>query len=344
MFGWLVTDEISEIRNGKKQVTYTWDCRSPKDCILDLVDFSRSLRLALDARFARAVCDPVKHLYEIFDLEKALKHFCNFRVVNGKLVANREDRIKWEVDGAKEFKSFFEVVCNLPHVRALADADDTLQLFPHCSDIVFNRMKVTLEKMVWFGLGSCFNLFVDDKGSFVQEFKESNLISMSADGAESLDQWFSLEFASGVVVKAMLHEENFFASFYNNQIVFESLGKELCISLDVALAGSGCEAVVEGFYGVVAAHKKNGGQGNTVLIERGVVDWCIPDPITCPETMKKIAQLYTEGDKKIGIARHRSAELFDERGRAREKHKVSKVVDRLTTEKPRCSHVIQADT
>ena len=117
----------------------------------------------------------------------------------------------------------------------------------------------------------------------------------------------------------MLHEENFFASFYNNQIVFESLGKELCISLDVALAGSGCEAVVEGFYSVVAAHKKNGGQGNTVLIERAVVDWCIPDPITCPETMKKIAQLYTEGDKKIGIARHRSAELFDEHSRAREK-------------------------
>ena len=183
---------------------------------------SRSLHPALDARFGCAVCDPVKHLYQIFDLEKALKYFCNFKVVNGKLVANREDRIKWEVDGAKEFKSLFEVVCNLPHVRALADADDTLQLFPHCSVIVFNRLKVTLEKMVWFGLGSCFNLFVDHKGSFVQELKESNLISMSADSAEYLDQWFSLEFSSGVILKAMLHEENFFASFYNNQIVFES--------------------------------------------------------------------------------------------------------------------------
>ena len=303
-----------------------------------------SLRLSLNALFSRAVSDPIKHLYQIFDLEKALTHFCHFKVVNGKLVANREDGIKWEVDGATEFKSLFEVLCNLPHVRALADANDTLQLFPDRCDIVFNRLKVTLEKMVWFCLGSCFNLFVDHKGNFVQEFKESNLISMSADSVQSLDQWFNLEFASGVVVKAMLHEENFFASFYNNQIVFESLDQELCISLDVALAGSGCEVIVEGFYSVVAAHKKKGGQGNTGLIERAVVDWCIPDPITCPETMKKIAHLYTEGDKKLGIARHCSAELFDERGRAREKHKVSKVVDRLIAEKPRCPHVIQGDT
>ena len=229
MFGWLVTDETSEIRNGKKHVTYTWDARTPQDCILDLVDFSQSLQVSLNARFARAVSEAVKHLYQIFDLEKALKHFCNFKVVNGKLVANGEDRIKWEVDGAKEFKSLFEVVCNLPRVRALADANDTLQLFSHRSDTIFSRLKVTLEKMVWFGLGSCFDLFVDLKGNFVQEFKESNLISMSADGVESLDQWFSLKFASGVVVKAKLHEENFFASFYNNQIVFESWGKELCV-------------------------------------------------------------------------------------------------------------------
>ena len=50
---------------------------------------------------------------------------------------------------------------------------------------------------------------------------------MSADGAESLDQWFSLEFASGEEsgVKAMLHEENFFASFYNNQMSLGVFGK-----------------------------------------------------------------------------------------------------------------------
>ena len=41
----------------------------------------------------------------------------------------------------------------------------------------------------------------------------------------------------------------------------------MCISLDIALAGSGCEAVVEGFYSVVGAHKESGGQSNIVLMQ-----------------------------------------------------------------------------
>lgn len=164
---------------------------------------------------------------------------------------------------------------------------------------------------------------------------------MSVISSESLDQWYGLRFASGIFVEAKLHEENLFASFYNNEDIFQSLGKELCISLDVALGSSGCEAIVEGFYSVVASHKKSGGQGNTILAQRAVVDWSIPDPISCPETIAKIASLYTDGDKKRGIRKHRSAEFFDERDQAR--YDVSKVVDRLTTEKPRCPHVIQAD-
>ena len=101
-------------------------------------------------RELNVACCKFEKSQKIILVAKELKHFCNFKVVNGKLVANREDRIKWNVDGAKEFKSLFEVICNLPHIRALADADDTLQLFPHRSDIVFNRLKVTLER--WFCL------------------------------------------------------------------------------------------------------------------------------------------------------------------------------------------------
>ena len=92
----------------------------------------------------------------------------------------------------------------------------------------------------------------------------------------------------------------------------------------------------------MTACKKSGGQSN-ILIQRAIVDWSIPDPIICPKTMTEIGNLYTDGSKKLGIAMHRLPRLFDERGRALRRHHVSKVVDRLRTEKPRCPHIIQAD-
>ena len=54
-----------------------------------------------------------------------------------------------------------------------------------------------------------------------------------------------------------LDEEFIVSTFYTNQGVVDSPGQEMCIAIDVALAGSGCEAVVEGFYSVVGAHKKS---------------------------------------------------------------------------------------
>jgi hypothetical protein len=100
-------------------------------------------------------------------------------------------------------------------------------LLPHNSVIVFKRLKDTLENIIWFGLGNRVELFVDLKGDSVPEFKESHLVSIIALDSESLDQVFSLEFASGVVVKAKLQEDNLIASFYNDKIIFESLGKEM---------------------------------------------------------------------------------------------------------------------
>ena len=256
-----MTDESSEIVNGKKVTTYTWAARNPQDSLAELIDFCSSLRLSISARFRRAVPDVTKEFYNMFDFEKAFTHLCNFTVENGKLIMSREHKIEWEMDGVEEFNSFFKVVCNLPHVRALSDSDSSLMLLPHNSVIVFKRLKDTLENIIWFGLGNRVELFVDLKGDSVPEFKESHLVSIIALDSESLDQVFSLEFASGVVVKAKLQEDNLIASFYNDKIIFESLGKEMCISLDVALAASGCEAIVEGFYSVVTAHKKSGGQG-----------------------------------------------------------------------------------
>lgn len=158
----------------------------------------------------------------------------------------------------------------------------------------------------------------------------------------SMDKWFLLEFSSGKQVKGRVCEESLVESFYNNDQVSKSLGQEMCIALDVALASGGCEAIVEWFYSVVKAHKQYGGQSNEVLMQRAVVDWSIPEPI-CMETMREIGKLHSEGSKTLGISRHRSAMFNDGRERAAMKYRVSKVVDRLTAEQPRCPHVVAAD-
>ncbi|CAB4027232.1 Hypothetical predicted protein, partial [Paramuricea clavata] len=68
-------------------------------------------------------------------------------------------------------------------------------------------------------------------------------------------------------------------------------------------------AIVEGFYSVVAAHKKNGDQGNTTLVQRAG-----------PKTMRKIASLYTDGDKSHGLSKHRLPLFVDARERAARRH------------------------
>ena len=125
---------------------------------------------------------------------------------------------------------------------------------------------------------------------------------------------------------------------YIDPEVYVHLGKEVCIALDIVLAAGGCEAIVEGFYSVVGAHKKNDGQGNATLIQRSIVDWYILSPISCPRTMREISHLYLNGDESFGLKKHRNPNFFDPRQRTN--YVVGNVVVRLANEKRRCPHVI----
>ena len=94
------------------------------------------------------------------------------------------------------------------------------------------------------------------------------------------------------IASAYLDEEFTTSMLYCNADIFNCLGQDACIVLDVALACSGCEAIVEGFYSVIKAHAKSGGQSNKVLVERAVVDWALPHPLACPSTIAKIGKLF----------------------------------------------------
>ena len=105
----------------------------------------------------------------------------------------------------------------------------------------------------------------------------------------------------------------------------------------------GCEASVEGFYILLNVHKKSGGQSNDILVQRALVDWTLPHSISCPKTMKQIARIYTDGDPKTGLIKHRLSTFFDKREPACKIFERSKAVDKLKNEPARFSFIVKAD-
>lgn len=158
-----------------------------------------------------------------------------------------------------------------------------------------------------------------------------------------MNKWFMLKLLSGKSVVAYLDEEFTTSMLYCDAEIFNCLGQDARIVLDVALAPSGCEAIVEGFYSAIKPHAKSGGQSNNVLMERAVVDWALPHQFACPQTITNIGKLYTSGNQKLGIRKHRSAALFDVRERAVRKYHVCKVTDWHSAEPLKCACLVKED-
>ena len=66
----------------------------------------------------------------------------------------------------------------------------------------------------------------------------------------------------------MLDEEAVYHSLYCAETVFEKIGQEMMIAMDVALAKGGTEAVVESFYSTMSSQSMPGGQSNDTLALR----------------------------------------------------------------------------
>jgi hypothetical protein len=120
--GWLVVDETTDVENGKQKTAYTWNARKANECIRDLVTLCQELRVGLTSRFDKIVPIPVKKLGKVFDLEHIIivEQLCKFKITDGKLVISRQDQIEWEADRSGEFSEFYQHVCVMPHVQALA--------------------------------------------------------------------------------------------------------------------------------------------------------------------------------------------------------------------------------
>ena len=80
------------------------------------------------------------------------------------------------------------------------------------------------------------------------------------------------------VCLAIFNEKSAFASMYVNEALFEKLGREMSIIIDVAIAMCGSEGIVESYYSVMKSKSMYGGQSNDTLVQRTNIDWCFPMP------------------------------------------------------------------
>ena len=65
--------------------------------------------------------------------------------------------------------------------------------------------------------------------------------------------------------QVQLDESAVIKSIYEDEDVFNLLGKELCVVIDIAFAKGGPEAVVESYYSLVKSQQQAGGQTNENL-------------------------------------------------------------------------------
>ena len=343
--GWIVSGEEVEQDLGKKKITYTWESRSPIECITDLECLAREVRHTLQKKYDVAVTKEVKSMANIFDVEVATSILSTHRldILNQKLHIETEERVTWETHGREEFVAFFKEICHLPHIKEHFNSRLDRDMLPHSHSIILKRFKDTLRDIIWFDLGGVrSHIFLDARGKAITSLSSQMIESFNEVDSTSfsLDQWYMLRFENGEQVVAQLNGEAFYSCFYTNETIYSAIGQEMCVCLDVALGANGCEAVVEGFYSVVKVHKKSGGQSNDNLTFRAIVDWNLPHPVSCPNTMKAITKLFIEGDEENGLKKHRSVRFFDHRERTVNKYRESKVIDRRMKEKPRCPHII----
>ena len=71
-----------------------------------------------------------------------------------------------------------------------------------------------------------------------------------------------------VIVVAELNEIEVYRSIYTDEHLFNAIGIEGCVTIDIALAKGGIEAVVESCYSVMISQKMSGGQQNETLALR----------------------------------------------------------------------------
>eukprot|EP00794_Sanderia_malayensis_P006285 gene6284-7008_t len=169
------------------------------------------------------------------------------------------------------------------------------------------------------------------EGSVVEKINRVEAFERSTeDGAEFfLSNTYTIKAKCGTF-KVLVYEENILKNIYTSKEVYDALGLEMCICIDISQAKGGTEAIVESFYSSMKAQSMYGGQDTNTLAMRTKLEWSIPPVIQAERIISGTASVYLNGDKSRSFKSHKWPTIGD--GSKGKRYKISKVVDRIKSE------------
>ena len=264
--GWMVVStENSVNENEERTEVTTWRSRELPDVEKELKTFLTDL-LASFGKRVTSCTQEVQKVLTCLDLDKIFGLLCGKRLENGKVKLSGGEGPQ-ELHGRKDFERFYPYICSLPHIKELALIEEELSFDPAFANIIFHKMKQALKLFLWKDSGEhlmkWFSLTLPCPARMMklQKVDQSTDTSVTCMSSTFL---ITLE-GSSRPTKVMLNEIEVYRSIYTDETLFNSIGQEGCIAIDIALAKGGSEAVVESYYSVMKSQKKFGPQSNTTL-------------------------------------------------------------------------------
>lgn len=152
--------------------------------------------------------------------------------------------------------------------------DEDLLFSVAFSQIVFHKIKVSLKTFLWKREGGYPGLWFFLPSIAPNVYGPLIKLQLTTDACQEgkpycLGNVYSLTF-EGVKEPALaeLNEEAVYHSIYCDENVFDAIGIEGCVAMDIALAKGGTEAIAESFYSVMKSQQCIGGQSNEILALR----------------------------------------------------------------------------
>ena len=316
--GWhlLSQDKVVHPDHGEEP-KYTWIERPLDQSMKELQEFAIDLKNSAENRLGNGTAEVSRLLARCFDFEELLVALEGKRC-SETAIGCVKDKARYLAMGRKDFEIWFKYVISLPHVQR--KRAELHYLDESCADALYHCFKECLCEMFWGNLQEYGVACMQSSGKHLTQ----HFTSLERDSSVGIRQTFTLTLLDGKKVKAVLDEPMLIEKLYTVESIYTKLGPEFMLSLDVAIASGGSEAIAESFYAVMDTQRQRCHQSNKIMELRTKIDWLVPYIGNCTDNLiEGIAQKYLQRHSSPLLRDPRSIRNFFKRGRK------SKVIHRI---------------